>query len=93
MDMTTGMELLNHEYVSFLTAILQIMASLFIAVYLPDRHRCLRCCVYVFFGYFADPPHHSQKLSGHWPISLCFRTRWRVFSPVFLCKRSRGNAL
>ncbi|MGI9276502.1 MAG: FMN-binding glutamate synthase family protein [Endozoicomonas sp.] len=48
--MTMGMELLNHEYVAFLTAVLQIMASLFVFIiglgfiavaimYVSDKHQ------------------------------------------------------
>ena len=50
MDMDTGMELLNHEYVVFLTAVLQIFASFFVftmgigtiglvIMYIADKHQ------------------------------------------------------
>lgn len=66
MDMTTGMELLNHEYVSFLTAILQILASLFIFL--------IGLGVFVvIFMYFSDIWQTRHTIRRNYPVIGRFR--------------------
>ena len=66
MDMKAGLEILNHEYVEFLTAILQIFASLF--VFLVGIG-----VVTVVFMYIRDKHQTSHTIRRNYPVIGRFR--------------------
>ena len=66
MDMDSGMELLNHEYVVFLTAILQIMASLFVFIVGIGT-------IALMFIYVADKSQTRHTIRRNYPVIGRFR--------------------
>ncbi len=66
MDLSMGMELLNHDFVAFLTAVLQIMASLFV-FFLGIG------VVVVLVMYWTDKHQTSHTIRRNYPVIGRFR--------------------
>ena len=66
MDMSSGMALLNHEFVSFITAVLQILASLFIVLMGTG-------VAVIVYMYCSDVLQTRQTIRRNYPVIGRFR--------------------